>query len=218
MNLTTLEKSKTSDISVDALVEYIQKKGWQEIHQLNQKLIVFQGKTDSLGKPIRMVLPVNDQLCDSPIMLDKALNLLAAIENRTKREVVTEVMTGHKNIDNGLADYLSSLRFQYEQALSEADKKASQYREQLSHVNALLLDQLAPSNGATSLTAPENPKTSAFDVVQPKYLAQVTTPLSKSSKVSDRKHKAESKPTQAAKRKQAPAKAPKVAIQSKKGS
>jgi hypothetical protein len=147
MNLITLEKPKASDISVDALIEYIQKKGWQEIHQPNQKLIVFQGKTDSLGKPIRMVLPENDQLCDSPLMLDKALNLLAAIENRTKREVVTEAMTSHKDVDNGLADHLSSLRSQYEQALSEAHTNASHLREQLSHVNALLLNQLLPSNG-----------------------------------------------------------------------
>jgi hypothetical protein len=44
-------------------------------------------------------------------------------------------------------DSLFALKAQYEQALSEANTNASHLREQLSHVNALLLDRLLQGNG-----------------------------------------------------------------------
>jgi hypothetical protein len=46
-----------------------------------------------------------------------------------------------------LTDSLIALKSQYERSLTEASTKASHLREQLSHVNALLLNQLLPSNG-----------------------------------------------------------------------
>jgi hypothetical protein len=45
-----------------------------------------------------------------------------------------------------LIDYLVALKNQYQEGLSEVDEKAAHVREQLSHVNALLLDQLIPSH------------------------------------------------------------------------
>jgi hypothetical protein len=45
-----------------------------------------------------------------------------------------------------LIDYLVALKTQYQEGLSEVDEKAAHFREQLSHVNALLLDQLIPSH------------------------------------------------------------------------
>jgi hypothetical protein len=49
------------------------------------------------------------------------------------------------NPEQTLANQLIALKSQYEQALTEADAKATHFREQLSHVNALLLNQLVPS-------------------------------------------------------------------------
>jgi hypothetical protein len=48
---------------------------------------------------------------------------------------------------SALTDSLIALKSQYEQALTEANTNASHLREQLSHVNALLLNQLLSSNG-----------------------------------------------------------------------
>lgn len=52
-----------------------------------------------------------------------------------------------------LVTNLISLKTQYEQALTEADTIASHYREQLSHVNALLLNQLGAVSGLVPLQA-----------------------------------------------------------------
>lgn len=50
-------------------------------------------------------------------------------------------------------DLLITLKSQYEYALTEANAKAIYLREQLAHVNALLINQLIPSNGAQPLQA-----------------------------------------------------------------
>jgi hypothetical protein len=52
-----------------------------------------------------------------------------------------------------LVNNLINLKTQYEQALTEADTIASHYREQLSHVNALLLNQLGSVGGFVPLQA-----------------------------------------------------------------
>jgi hypothetical protein len=49
--------------------------------------------------------------------------------------------------DRNFTDSLIALKSQYERSLTAANTKASHLREQLSHVNALLLNQLLPSNG-----------------------------------------------------------------------
>jgi hypothetical protein len=50
-------------------------------------------------------------------------------------------------------DLLITLKSQYEYALTEANTKAVYLREQLAHVNALLINQLIPSSGAQPLQA-----------------------------------------------------------------
>jgi hypothetical protein len=57
------------------------------------------------------------------------------------------------NSEQTLVNNLISLKTQYEQALTEADTIASHYREQLSHVNALLLNQLGAAGGLVPLQA-----------------------------------------------------------------
>jgi hypothetical protein len=49
--------------------------------------------------------------------------------------------------DRNFTDSLIALKTQYERSLTEANTKASHLREQLSHVNALLLNQLLQGNG-----------------------------------------------------------------------
>jgi hypothetical protein len=52
--------------------------------------------------------------------------------------------------DRNFTDSLIALKSQLEQALTQASTNASHLREQLSHINALLLNQLLPSNGVVS--------------------------------------------------------------------
>jgi hypothetical protein len=49
--------------------------------------------------------------------------------------------------DTTITDSLIALKTQYERSLTEASTNASHLREQLSHVNALLLNQLLQGNG-----------------------------------------------------------------------
>jgi hypothetical protein len=66
------------------------------------------------------------------------------------------------NPEQTLTIQLIALKSQYEQALTEADAKATHVREQLSHINALLLNQLVPSGTITSLRAHIEPSATAL--------------------------------------------------------
>ncbi|WP_404783752.1 hypothetical protein [Altericista sp. CCNU0014] len=66
------------------------------------------------------------------------------------------------NTEQVLTNQLIALKSQYEQALTDADAKAIHFREQLSHVNALLLNQLVPSKGVSSLRVQIEPRTTVL--------------------------------------------------------
>jgi hypothetical protein len=70
-----------------------------------------------------------------------------------------------------LTDSLIALKSQYEQALSEANTNASHLREQLSHVNAMLLDRLLSSNGVAPQIETEVPVGEAIAPASAKILA-----------------------------------------------
>ncbi|PZD70843.1 hypothetical protein C1752_08985 [Acaryochloris thomasi RCC1774] len=53
--------------------------------------------------------------------------------------------------DSSPIDYLITLKSHFEQELSEADAKVANLREQLEHVDALLLNQLVPTHGVAPL-------------------------------------------------------------------
>jgi hypothetical protein len=55
--------------------------------------------------------------------------------------------------EQNLTEYLIGLKSQYEQALTAAEANEALYKEQLSHINALLLNQLVPSARVPSLQA-----------------------------------------------------------------
>jgi hypothetical protein len=56
--------------------------------------------------------------------------------------------------ENNFTDSLIALKSQYERSLTEADTKAILLREQLSHVNSLLLNQLVPTKAHIKSAAP----------------------------------------------------------------
>jgi hypothetical protein len=83
-----------------------------------------------------------------------------------------------------LNDSLIALKSQYEQALTEVNTNASHLREQLSHVNALLLNQLVPTQAPIKSAEPALTLEEADALVERLALAPAVTeaPVSDTSK------------------------------------
>jgi hypothetical protein len=119
------------------------------------------------------------------------------------------------NPERTLANQLIALKSQYEQALTEADAKATHLKEQLSHVNALLLNQLVPSATIPSLQAhiessvtalalpPQREEASAdipLDLTLEEDLPQRTKKAPKAKQLKEKAAKVASKPTQSSRK------------------
>lgn len=81
-------RSHDNPIQIDNFVNYLHQHGWQKIDHPNTRFIVFQGVNDDLGYPIQIVLPSQNNFEDSDRLLVKAVNLLAAIEDRSTQETI----------------------------------------------------------------------------------------------------------------------------------
>jgi hypothetical protein len=90
---------------------------------------------------------------------------------------MTQTISNQTHIDN-----LIALKSQYEQSLTEANAIAIHYREQLAHINGLLLAQL--STQASTVSAPDQAVTEAPDslLAQPKLAVLRSIPTEAPSK------------------------------------
>jgi hypothetical protein len=86
------DRSHDNSIQIDNFVTYLHQHGWQKIDHPNTRLLVFQGVNDDRGYPIQIVLPSQNDFEDSDRLLAKAVNLLAAIEDRSTQET-SDVLT-----------------------------------------------------------------------------------------------------------------------------
>jgi hypothetical protein len=75
-------------LKVADVISYLRQNGWQEVRHPNSRLLVFQGAADDAGNPIQLVLPSQNAFEDSPRLLAKAVNLLAAIEEKSPPEII----------------------------------------------------------------------------------------------------------------------------------
>lgn len=91
MNTVISDAPQVKALPLEKVISYVERAGWKHIPHPNQNLIVFQGSNDDLGKPIQLVLPRSIQLWDSSILLDKAINLIAAVEEKTPEEIRTAI-------------------------------------------------------------------------------------------------------------------------------
>jgi hypothetical protein len=82
------DRSHDLPIQIDNFVTYLHQHGWQKIDHPNTRLLVFQGVNDDRGYPIQIVLPSQNNFEDSDRLLAKAVNLLAAIEDRSTQETI----------------------------------------------------------------------------------------------------------------------------------
>ena len=92
-------QSHDNPIQIDNFVNYLHQHSWQKIDHPNTRLLVFQGVNDDRGYPIQIVLPSQNNFEDSDRLLAKAVNLLAAIENRSTQETI-DLLTSESSLEN----------------------------------------------------------------------------------------------------------------------
>ncbi|MEM1395766.1 MAG: hypothetical protein AAGG00_21260 [Cyanobacteria bacterium P01_H01_bin.150] len=82
------EELNTNPLKISDIVSYLHQNGWQEITHPNLCLIVFQSAADDEGNLIQLVLPSKKTFEDSNRLITKAINLLAAIEEKSPDEII----------------------------------------------------------------------------------------------------------------------------------
>lgn len=87
MTTVIFDTSQVKSPSLEKVISYLKRNGWEQISHPNQNLLVFQGSTDDLGEPIQLVLPQSTQLRDSSTLINKAINLIAIIEEKTPEKI-----------------------------------------------------------------------------------------------------------------------------------
>jgi hypothetical protein len=79
------------NLSKQDVESYIIGHGWQQVEHPNQKLQVFAGLVDNDGRAIRLVLPVSNDLKDTPLRIYQAVQTIADIEDRSLNAVIADI-------------------------------------------------------------------------------------------------------------------------------
>jgi hypothetical protein len=82
---------KDAQLSVSNMASYLIQHGWQQLPNRNDRVMIFQGINDDLGNPILLTLPRNDGFGDALRRLAEAINLVAAVEDRSPESVLLDV-------------------------------------------------------------------------------------------------------------------------------
>ncbi|MDF5715566.1 MAG: hypothetical protein PUP93_17210 [Rhizonema sp. NSF051] len=90
------DQLQTHPLKIADIVSYLNQNGWQAVTHPNSRLLVFQGSADEQGNPIQLVLPSQNTFEDSARLLAKAVNLLAALENKSPQEIIDLVTQTHR--------------------------------------------------------------------------------------------------------------------------
>ncbi len=91
----TPESPEIRNLQPEKISAYLLNNGWRLLSHPNHNLRVFEGFADDFGQPIQLVLPKSLEFWDSLILIAKAMNLLAAIE---ERQVVNVLAAIRRNI------------------------------------------------------------------------------------------------------------------------
>jgi|GEM_PF-1398255 len=95
------DELQTHPLNIADIISYLRQNGWQAVRHPNSRLLVFQGAADDGGNPIQLVLPSQNTFDDSPRLLAKAVNLLAAIEEKSPQEIIDLVTQTHASSTAG---------------------------------------------------------------------------------------------------------------------
>jgi hypothetical protein len=91
--MAMLEQNPIVDLNLSKqdVERYIISHGWKQVEHPNKKLQVFAGVVDNDGQPICLVLPVSNDLKDTPLRIYQAVQTIADIEERPIHLVVTDI-------------------------------------------------------------------------------------------------------------------------------
>jgi hypothetical protein len=89
-------------LQIADIVSYLHQNGWQQIAHPNQRILVFQNGTDDIGNPIQLVLPSKNSFEDSPRLIAKAINLLAAVQEKSSQEIINSVVQARTSSLKGI--------------------------------------------------------------------------------------------------------------------
>lgn len=92
-----------ANLQPEQIASYARDRGWHQIEQPNEKLVVYQYKEfDLQNKPIQLVLPRQaSHTHDAAMLLALSINLLAAIEGESPESILNRVEvknSGHDSI------------------------------------------------------------------------------------------------------------------------
>jgi hypothetical protein len=82
---------KDAKLSINDMALYLRYHGWQELPKNNPRVTVFQGENDDFGQPLLLIIPSNDQFRDAVLRLAEALELLAALEDCSIEDMLTQI-------------------------------------------------------------------------------------------------------------------------------
>jgi hypothetical protein len=88
------DNQQLRSITLDDVVSYLLASNWKNVDHLNDRLLVFEGPNDDNGEPIKLILPRTMAYQDSYIRLAEAINLVAAIQEKSAYKLVEEIACG----------------------------------------------------------------------------------------------------------------------------
>jgi hypothetical protein len=85
-------------VRVADLRSYLLGKGWQVDPFKRPQVILFQGRLDDAGNPLKLLVPASEDLDDYPLRIEETLQTLGLLENRPIDEIVRNIVTPTSDI------------------------------------------------------------------------------------------------------------------------
>jgi hypothetical protein len=96
--------SNTTIVPLDRLKRFLKLNNWHIKIGSSGDVLIYESNLDDWGRPITLALPVSSEFDDTPEMIAKALNLLAAMQNKPVRLLREEINNLSKDGDNCLGN------------------------------------------------------------------------------------------------------------------
>jgi hypothetical protein len=101
MNILPDGGTLSNNIEYGDLTRYLVLNGWQEDDHENPNYFVFLGPTDIDGKPIKLVLPKNQDVSQSKIYISNAIRTIANIANLDIDSVASNIYRVERDVLRG---------------------------------------------------------------------------------------------------------------------
>jgi hypothetical protein len=98
MTKVSADDDSLRTLSVADVLDYLLQKGWRTIAHPNNQLYVLAGPPDDNGEPIKLLLPKKTEFDDAYLRLAEAMNLIAAVYDRSAYAVIREIMQREQGV------------------------------------------------------------------------------------------------------------------------